>query len=400
MTAMPSINTKKVSFAYVQNQRFPNEFSFGIHVVKSCEAAVKLNYKTYLIHPEISQPKSFPFSDLWDYFQVKKNIFNQVKLKVLEFPGLKHLRQPVITWIFSVKACLYLSRHNIEIIQTTCREVIFLLRWFYRYKPKIIYDVHVEPRTWYEKLLDWLALPRINIFVINSPFYKAYYQKKGINLKQMAFLPGGYDPIWFRTNSNQNKLRQVLELPLKRFIVGFIGRFATFGTEKGIKELIQLIKDLKSSVPVTLLAIGGPVELANKYRLLAKKLKLSASEVIIRDQVKPKAVSNYLNVFDVACMLYPDTYHFKDKMSPQKLVEYMAMNKPIITTDLPSIRFWVDQDLVYFIKPGDKHKLIQVVKSIYKNSQLAKQKALKAYQYVQHFTWEKRQQKILKSVTK
>ena len=44
-------------------------------------------------------------------------------------------------------------------------------------------------------------------------------------------------------------------------------------------------------------------------------------------------------------------------MSPLKLFEYLASGKPIVSSDLPSIREIVSDDDVFFAVPGDSASL-------------------------------------------
>jgi glycosyltransferase involved in cell wall biosynthesis len=396
----------KKSFAYVHNQRMPNEFAFGIYVVKSCQAAQKLGYDSYLLYPNRKQPKYFVHNNVEKYYGLNKKDFNKIPIKVFELPFFnkvleiffKSLRFPIITWMFAIKSLLFLNKNKINIIQTTDREIIFLLKFCFWYKPKIIYDVHVEPRVWYEKVFDKLIINRVNLFLVNSKFYKNYYLNQGISQNKFIILPCGFDKKQFIPKQNKNMIRNKLKLPTEKFIIGFIGRFETFGDEKGIEEMLKAVKNLKQKIPISMVAVGGPEKLVKKYRLIAKKYKLSKSQAIIKSQVKPTLVADHIVSFDVACMLYPDTHHYKDKMSPQKAIEYMAMNKPVIATNLPSVKQLLSNEMAYLVKVGSQGEFEKTIIDIYKNRIRAQKKAKLAYKYVQQFEWIKRQNKIFKKL--
>lgn len=392
----------KASFAFVQNQRFPNEYAFGIYTVKTCEAAQQLGYRTYLVHPIRAQTNPILNTSIWEYYHIKQNSFQIKAVNVPEFLSIpvfleaiiKHFRQLMMTIFFVTHSIFYLSSNKISVIQTTSRELIVLLKVFFWYKPFVIYDVHVEPRTIYEKLLDYLMLSRINLFNVNSYFYQEFYHQKGIDNSRFLTLPSGFDPVVFSPIKNGKKIRDQLGIARDRFVIGFAGRFETFGNEKGIEEMISAAAQLRSVIPITVLAIGGPDLLVEKYKKLAYDFGLTSQEIIIKSQIKPGEVPNYLAAFDVACLLYPDTYHYRDKMSPQKAVEYMAMKKPIIASDLPSIKNLLTSDEAYFINPGNQKELESTILKIFQNYPNAIKKAELAFKKVQKYSWKQRQKKL------
>lgn len=389
------------AFAYVQNLRIPNEYAIGLYIVKICEAAQKLGYQTHLVIPLRTQPDYFPHRSIWKYYKIPSHFFVVQKITVREFlhlPGwiesiYVHFRHQVIVWTFFTRAVWYLSKHNIQIVESIDREIIFLLRLVWWYRPVIIYDVHIDPKTWYEKLLDFLIIPRVNLFMVNCHFFQDYYAKKIHPGQKILVLANGYDPKHY-TSLKTSEIRKRLKLPKDRFIIGYIGRFDTMGMEKGVDDMIRAVAALQREIPVSVLAVGGPKHLAEKYRSMAKELGLSDVQALIWDQVEPDQVGSIIQCFDVSCILYPDTPHYRYKMSPMKAVEYMAAGKVILATDLPSIRELISADRGYLVKPGSLKQLTSMIRYIYNHPEEASQKARHAFVYGQRYTWENRQKTI------
>jgi len=390
------------SFAYVINQRLPNEFALSIYLIKTCEAVKKLGWQTHLLYPKRTQPAHFPFNNIWDYYHLPKNCFKAVRFKVLELVKIpfflegiiSHLRYQFITSTFSTQALAYLIRNNISVVQTVSREMIFLLRLAFWYRPIVIYDVHVEPKTWYEGLFDWLMRPRADLFLVNCKFFEEHYLSKGINPKKIIILPSGYDPDQFKSKGNKNDLRTRLKLPENKFIIGYIGRFEIFGEEKGVRAMLKVAASLKGKLPIAVVAVGGPDKLVKEYQRLTKKLRLATNQAIIRSQVKPDKVADYITSFDIACMLYPDVDHYREKMSPMKALEYMAAEKPIIATSLPAIRQVMSDDCAFLIDPGEQKALEDKILEIWKNPKAAKLKVKQAFDHVQQYSWLNRHEQI------
>jgi glycosyltransferase involved in cell wall biosynthesis len=84
-------------------------------------------------------------------------------------------------------------------------------------------------------------------------------------------------------------------------------------------------------------------------------------------------------------------------MSPLKLFEYMASQRPIISSDLPSVREILDESNCLFCKPDNHKDLAVKILKLIKDSELSKKIANKAFRDVQKYTWDRRVKKILKN---
>jgi glycosyltransferase involved in cell wall biosynthesis len=74
----------------------------------------------------------------------------------------------------------------------------------------------------------------------------------------------------------------------------------------------------------------------------------------------------------------------------------MASGKPIVASDLPSIREVLDEADSYFVKPDDPHALAQGIVTALTDSS-ASAKAAGAREKVAQFTWNARAQIIMQS---
>jgi glycosyltransferase involved in cell wall biosynthesis len=83
--------------------------------------------------------------------------------------------------------------------------------------------------------------------------------------------------------------------------------------------------------------------------------------------------------------------------SPLKLFTYMASGKPIVASDLPSIREVLDDQACYFVTPDDVQALAQGVEHVLRDTDAA-QKAARAKTLVTSYTWDMRAQKILAAI--
>lgn len=74
------------------------------------------------------------------------------------------------------------------------------------------------------------------------------------------------------------------------------------------------------------------------------------------------------------------------------MFEYMAMKKPIVTTNLKSISTILNKTNSFISEPGDIKGLAKNID--YALSKQSELKAKKAYNKVKDFTWDKRAKKI------
>jgi len=82
-------------------------------------------------------------------------------------------------------------------------------------------------------------------------------------------------------------------------------------------------------------------------------------------------------------------------MSPLKIFEYMASQRPIAASDLPSLREVLNEENSVLIEPDNPRSLAEGVKNILQNVKFADKISKQAYSDVQKYTWEKRAERIL-----
>jgi len=85
--------------------------------------------------------------------------------------------------------------------------------------------------------------------------------------------------------------------------------------------------------------------------------------------------------------------------SPMKMFEYMASGRPTIASDLPSFREALNQNNSILIEPDNPQALVEGIKKVLNNPELAEKISRQAYKDVQNYTWEKRAKIIIDFIT-
>ncbi len=364
---------------YIANIRLPTEKAHGLQIMKMCQAFALAGLEMELIVPwRFNKIKKDPF----DYYGVKKNF----KIRKLPSLDLIPLSIPYFGfWIqnitFSLAVFFYLLFKKTDYIYSRDLFSLWILSFF---KKNLIYEAHYFPKHF------WLyqgSLNRIKGLIVITRKLKRLYQKKGITQEKILVAPDGVDLEEFNIKKSKEECRRKLNLPLDKKIIGYVGQLKTMGIEKGIADLIKAMRTVKH----TLCLVGS--QNFDEYKKLAKGV-----DIIFVGQVQHKFIPCYLKSFDVLVMPFPWTEHYAFYMSPLKMFEYMAAQKPIVASDLPSIREILNENNAILVKPDSPDDLAKGIEQSLKKPDFSAKISRQAYQDVQGHTWVKRTGSIYKFI--
>jgi glycosyltransferase involved in cell wall biosynthesis len=166
--------------------------------------------------------------------------------------------------------------------------------------------------------------------------------------------------------------------------------------EKGVDVLLRALKELQPGKVFSGFIVGGPDGDRLAYEQQADSLGLSGDEVLFTGEISARDVPAALAACDILAMPFPDFPHYRSNMSPLKMFEYMAADRPVVTSDLPTIRDVLSEDSAVFCIPGDAHSLAQVLLWISGHPEEAEGKAHRAKELVSaRYSWEERMRRIL-----
>jgi glycosyltransferase involved in cell wall biosynthesis len=124
-----------------------------------------------------------------------------------------------------------------------------------------------------------------------------------------------------------------------KFIVFYHGKFSP---SRGLKESVKAMKKLEMIHPnITLFLLGsGPI--TDDLKKLIREEELGGT-VVIHDPVDQREVPQFISMCDVAIVPLPNNQFWRYQ-SPLKLLEYLAMEKSAIVTDIPAHRSVIDEN--------------------------------------------------------
>jgi glycosyltransferase involved in cell wall biosynthesis len=258
-------------------------------------------------------------------------------------------------WEF-VLALRVLRKHGFDAIHA-CNppDLIFLVGGFFKFflGKKFVFDHHdINPELYEAKFGRRDLLYRLTLTLERWTFRTADMSiATNESYKKIAIERGGMRPenvYVVRSGPMLERLRLVPAVPAlrngRKYLVGYVG---VMGKQEGIDLLLQAVAHIVHQMKradIQFGLVGGGTEL--------ETLKNYAAELHVRDyvtftgRVPDAALLDMLNTADIC--VNPDVPNeMNDKSTMNKIMEYMALGKPIVQFDLTEGRFSAQQASAY-----------------------------------------------------
>jgi glycosyltransferase involved in cell wall biosynthesis len=127
------------------------------------------------------------------------------------------------------------------------------------------------------------------------------------------------------------------------------------------------------------------------YLQVAADAGLARQRLQFVDRVPSWEVPFWIRACDVVTVPWPWSEYSAYATSPHKLFEYMAAERAIVASDLPSLREIVGHGRdAWLVKPGDPEALAGGIAHLLSSREVAAELAQRAGQTVRAYTWERR----------
>ena len=138
-----------------------------------------------------------------------------------------------------------------------------------------------------------------------------------------------------------------------------------------------------------------------RYKALIEELGLPMESFKFFDRRPVSQVPASMGACDVLVIPLPWSSYFAYYMSPMKLFEYMASNRPIVATAIESLReILTDGETAILAKPGDPEDLGKQILRVLEDKELGERLSANALKKVSLHTWSLRAGRILGFVAK
>lgn len=350
---------------YVANCRLPTERAHGIQIMETAAAMVRAGLEVVLAVPDrYSTVTGDPFA----YYGISER-FPIVRVPVIDKPEWARRRGRFAFWI-TEKTFLWSVRRY---ARRTRPDIIFsrdpyAARMLARARHKVFFEMHdpAGSRRLYRDLFRRVA----GVVTTNQNKKDEIVSAFGVPAARVLVAPNGFDPARFHP---------MLGTEATGPTVVYTGHL--FGW-KGTDTLVAAARVMPD---VQFILVGGT---SNDQERLRPSLP---SNVRLVPHVPHIEVPSYLAAARV--LVLPNSAKediSRTATSPIKLFEYLATGRPIVASDLPSIREIVDERIVVLVKPDDSTALAEGIRRALAEPGNAEERK----RIAQSFTWDARARSI------
>ncbi len=363
---------------YIANIRLPTEKAHGIQIMKMCEAFADNGLEVELLVPRRWNDL---YKEPFDFYKVKK-VFKLTWIPCLDLVNFDVARIGFIisTFTFLIFTRIYLFFRPYDILYTREQFTGLFFRHF-------IFELHALPGK-ISRSFRYL-INRADRLVVLTSFTKEKLLKLGLADDKIFVSPDAVDIKEFDIDISKEEARKKMDLPLDKKIILYTGSFLLYGW-KG-SELLPEAAALLSDDYLFVLVGGHPWELEK----MKKTLNLRNTLLV---PYKPHdLMPYYLKAADI--LVLPNRRGSDNSelyTSPLKLFEYMASKRPIIASDLPSLKEVLTEKEALFFVPGSAEDLAKTISRLISDEKLKERLSQRAYFKVSGYTWDKRADKIIK----
>lgn len=353
----------------VANIRFPTEKGHGLQIVRNCQNLAEAGAKVTLIIPERPNEIKTPWQE---FYNLPNPSFEVVRLpmhKLLPTALGYHFFQ----YIFSKKVSKYLKDKPTGVIYTRDEHIAFYMR---NIGMPIFWEAHLGYMNYAIKYM----LPKLaGVITITKNLAELYKHPRTL------VAPSGYDPKSFQNLPRKDEARNKLGISVDKKVIVFTGHLYEW---KGPQILAQAATSLGDDYAVYI--VGGTKE--DVAAFTAKYGHIP--NVHIEGYKAPAVFPLYLAAADMLCIPNVPIHQTSELYtSPMKLFEDMAAGKPIIASDIPSIKEVLDDSTAYFVPAGDVTALAQMITRVAATD--TGEKGRKAQEVVKQYAAPERAKKLL-----
>ncbi len=273
-------------------------------------------------------------------------------------------------------------------------DIYMIAKRFRRYGVRYVFDHHdICPELFEAKFGKKGPLYRSQVWLERKTYQNAAFAfVTNESYRKIAIERGGMDPGRVYVLRSGPKLERLKIQPPRQELKGgrkyMAGYLGVIGKQEGIPYLLEAARYIRKELgrdDICYAIVGGGTSL-EELKSLSERMGLS-DIVTFTGRVSDEVMLDYLNTADIC--INPDEYNpMNDKSTMNKVLEYMALGKPIVQFDLTEGRYSAGEASLY-AKPNDAvdmaHKIVELL------DHAEKRKEMSAYgrkRIVEELSWE------------
>ena len=373
---------------YIANIRIPTEKAHGIQIMEMCSALARSGNDVTLLVPTRDNP-SIRGVDPFVYYGLEKNF------------SIQFVQAPDPTWLMGILGGLYIKLQALLFIHCLRKFLAelkkdtgllytrdeHLLLFLLRYSNNVVWEGHTLPskRRWYVPIWN-----RCSKIVVITKGLKDELVRLGVSQEKIMLAPDAVDLDKFHPKASVSDLRNVLGLPQDKKIIFYSGHLFEW---KGAQVLADVASRLDDDCLIVFL--GGMDSDIQAFQTANRHLK----NVALLPHVPYAELPKYMACADVAVLPNKKGMEISELFtSPLKMFQYMASGVPIVASDLPSIREILNDSNAVLVEPNSPDALARGITKVLNDPDLAKRISAQALEDVKQYSWDKRAERILRSL--
>lgn len=365
----------QIDITYILNARWPTVRAYGLQVAKVCQGFKQVGAKVRLVVPHRAEYEETKGQDPYSWYGIRD------KFRVVRIPSFDVLRMGfmgqgaflVQQAIFGLCSALYLWLRPSEIVYSRDPFVLFFLSFVRR---GLYWEMHRVPerldRYMYRRLFRRVA----GIVSITRGIQERLVAH-GILADRILVAPDGIDLEDFIESKPG-----AVPGSTKKLVV-YTGQLLEW---KGVDTLIDAAQLIDDSFEVVI--VGGKEAEINHLKKRDALGRVRFEGFIPHDQA-------------VAWMQKADVLVLPNRKdggvsefytSPMKMFEYMASGRPIVASDLPSLREVLTDTNAILVAPDDAAALVRGIELACTED--GQRRAQQARADVEQYTWKRRAQRV------
>jgi glycosyltransferase involved in cell wall biosynthesis len=178
---------------------------------------------------------------------------------------------------------------------------------------------------------EWLNCQLAHVVIAITPGLKQMVEQRyGVDAEKVKLVPSGTDPCHF-TPGDLIEARRRLGLPEEGFLIAFVG---VLYEHQGVATAIRALPEIRAHCPSTRLLVIGDGPARASLEAEAESLGVR-SAIAFAGAVPYRRVPDYISAAD--CCVAPFVAS-RGETSPLKLFDYLACGRPVVASEIPSVR--------------------------------------------------------------
>ncbi len=372
---------------YVANVRIPSERANAYQILAQVDALTTCGLDVTILAPRRNNRFALTDTDIPKHYSLAAvpRIERLASLDLIDRVPPRFQRLPFVLQSLTFARSLAARLRNAErsIVYSRDAWSLALLPDAIVKRHAFFYEVHdlPEDRGRLKKLVA--ALSRCAGIVTITQGLKDDLVREGVVADSIEVLPDAFDGKRFSNLPTREAARSKLSLAMDRPLAVYTGHLFPW---KGADTFVAAAARARFDA----LLVGGRIE--DRTRIERLILDAGATNVVLHPPVPPSEVPLYLAAADVLVLPNSGKTRISERYtSPLKLFEYLAVRRPIVASNLSSIREILTDDVdAKLVTADDPGSLRNAIESVLADPRLAARLAENAYALSARYTFDSR----------